>query len=127
MKFSLMMKKLILLFLAAFFVRVIFCLSYDINELYPDVTAYHTYALNLIENGYFSPLQSPTEDSFFREPVGPYILKAAYQIASFFSINASPIFGYSMTEYAVLECHPEFFWARLLFSLIDSVSVCFFI
>lgn len=121
-----MKKKLILLFLGALVVRGIFCLSYNINELYPDVTAYHAYALNLIDNGYFSPLQSPTEDTFFREPVGSYLLKAAYQIASFFGINASPISGYSMTEYAVLEYHPEFYWARLLFSLIDSVSVCFF-
>lgn len=41
-------------------------------------------------------------------------------------MDISPISNYSMTEYAVLEYHPEFYWGRLLFSLIDSVSICFF-
>lgn len=78
-----MKKKLGLLFLTAFVVRAIFCLSYNINELYPDAAGYHMYAVNLINNGCFSPLESPTEDVFFREPATVYILKAAYQVASF--------------------------------------------
>ncbi|MBB4044033.1 glycosyltransferase family 39 protein [Bacteroides reticulotermitis] len=121
-----MKKKLILLFLVAFAIRSVFCLSYNISELYPDVIGYHMYAFNLIDNGHYSPLHSPTEDTFFREPAGPYILKTAYQIASFFDVDISPICNYSMTEYAVLEYHPEFYWGRLMFSLIDSVSICFF-
>lgn len=121
-----MKKKLILLFLIAFAVRAVFCLSYNIAELYPDVLGYHMYAFNLIDNGYYSPFQSPEEDTFFREPAVPYILKASYQLASFFGVNICPISNYSMTHYAVLENHPEFYWGRLMFSFIDSVSICFF-
>lgn len=121
-----MKKKLLVLFWLAFSVRAIFCLSYDVNELYPDVIGYHMYAFNLIDNGHYSPLHSPTEDTFFREPAGPYILKIAYQIASFFGVDISPISNYSMTKYAVLEYHPEFYWGRLTFSFIDSLSICFF-
>lgn len=121
-----MKKKLILLFLIAFAVRAVFCLSYNIAELYPDVLGYHMYAFNLIDNGYYSPFQSPEEDTFFREPAVPYILKACYQLASFFGVNICPISNYSMTHYAVLEYHPEFYWGRLMFSFIDSVSICFF-
>ena len=91
-----MKKKLILLFFVAFAVRAVFCLSYNISELYPDVIGYHMYAFNLIDNGYYSPSQSPVEDTFFREPVGPYILKISYQIASFFGVDISPISNYSM-------------------------------
>jgi len=121
-----MKKKLFLLFWVAFAVRAIFCLSYDINELYPDVIGYHMYAFNLIDNGHYSPLHSPLEDTFFREPAGSYILKTAYQVASFFGVDISPISNYSMTKYAVLEYHPEFYWGRLMFSFIDSISICFF-
>lgn len=121
-----MKKKLILLFLLACVVRIVFCLSYDVYELYPDVKGYHMYAVNLIENGHYSYLQSPTADLFFREPAGIYVLKMAYQIASVFGIEASPILGYSMEECSVLEYHPEFYWGRIIFSLIDSLSVCFF-
>lgn len=121
-----MRKKLFLLFWLAFVVRAVFCLSYDINELYPDVIGYHMYAFNLIDNGHYSHLHSPTEDTFFRELAGPFILKTAYQIASFFGVDVSPISNYSMTECAVLEYHPEFYWGRLIFSFIDSLSICFF-
>ena len=72
-----MKKTLGLFLLTAFVVRAFFCLSYNINELYPDAAGYHMYAVNLINNGYFSPLESPTEDVFFREPATVYILKAA--------------------------------------------------
>lgn len=121
-----MKKNLFLIFGVAFAVRAFFCLSYNIDELYPDVIGYHMYAFNLIDNGYYSPLPSPVGDTFFREPVGPYILKIAYQIASFFGVDISPISNYSFTKYAVLEYHPEFYWGRLMFSLIDSVSICCF-
>ena len=121
-----MKKKLGLLFLTAFVVRAIFCLSYNINELYPDAAGYHMYAVNLINNGYFSPLESPTEDVFFREPATVYILKAAYQVASFFGVDVLPISDYSIEKYAVLEYHPEFYWGRLAFAFIDSISICFF-
>lgn len=121
-----MKKKLGLLFLTAFVVRAIFCLSYNINELYPDAAGYHMYAVNLINNGYFSPLESPTEDVFFREPATVYILKAAYQVASIFGVDVLPISDYSIEKYAVLEYHPEFYWGRLAFVFIDSISICFF-
>lgn len=121
-----MKKKLILIFWVAFAVRAVFCLTYNIDELYPDAMGYHMYAYNMIDNGFYSPDQLPTEDSFFREPAGPYVLKIAYQIASFFGVDISPISDYSMTRYVVLDYHPEFYWARLMFALIDSVSVCFF-
>ena len=91
-----MKKKLGLLFLTAFVVRAIFCLSYNINELYPDAAGYHMYAVNLINNGCFSPLESPTEDVFFREPATVYILKAAYQVASFFGVDVFPIAYFSI-------------------------------
>lgn len=121
-----MRKELILLFLSACFVRIIFCISYDVYELYPDVKGYHMYAVNLMENGYYSYLPSPTDDLFFREPAGIYVLKMAYQIASAFGVEASPILNYSMETCSVLEYHPEFYWGRIMFSLIDSLSVCFF-
>ncbi len=115
------------LFAIALIVRVIIAFSFNIHELAPDATGYHTYAVNLQKfNIHSNRAESPLTENFFREPGNNYFISYAYQIADWMGASVSYISKQEYVNGSIETQHSEFYFARLLYALLESIALIFF-
>lgn len=121
-------KAMFLLFIFAFLIRLIFLFSFSAKNVYTDAVMYHNYAVNIaLNNGYTDALVPPYDLNFFREPGNVYFIAAAYKTANFFGVELKHINPQidKTGQGEIRNYHPEIYWARMFFALLEAISVIF--
>ena len=122
-------KAIFLLFIIALLIRTIFLFTYSAKNVYTDAVMYHNYAVNIAAgNGFTDAIEAPYDLNFFREPGNVYFIATAYNIASLCGVEIKHIDPENdkTGHDRIRNYHPEIYWARILFALLEAISVVFF-